>query len=101
MTHGGQNPIEAWAAGAAALAGRHMQNFRDIATAGEERGVLTRVADGPALGRALTAALADPEGTRRIGREAARLVAENRGAAEKTAAAVVPLFAGAARGRAS
>jgi 3-deoxy-D-manno-octulosonic-acid transferase len=99
---GGQNPIEAWAAGAPALAGPHLENFRDVARAGQARGILERVADAPALSRSLAAALAAPEGTRSRGAEAARFVEENRGAAERTAEAVLALAKGPAlRGAAS
>ena len=101
VPHGGQNPIEAWAAGTAAVAGPHMQNFRDAAATGEARGVLARVEDGAALARRLAEAFADPDGTRRLGREAARLVGENRGAADRTASAVLPLLPQPARGAAS
>ena len=34
VARGGQNPIEAWAAGVTAVAGPHMENFRDVAAAG-------------------------------------------------------------------
>ncbi len=101
VPHGGQNPIEAWAAGVAAFAGPHMENFRDVAAAGEARGVLDRVSDGAALARRIAAALADLETTRRLGREAAHLVGENRGAADRTAAAVARLLPEPARGAAS
>ena len=101
VPHGGQNPIEPWAAGTATVAGPHMQNFRDVAAAGEARGVLWRVEDGAALARRLAGAFSQPEELRRLGREAARLVGENRGAAERTASAVAPLLARPARGAAS
>jgi 3-deoxy-D-manno-octulosonic-acid transferase len=102
VPRGGQNPIEAWAAGAPVLAGPHMENFRDIAAAGQARGILERVTGTAALTRALAAALADPETARAQGGEAARFVAESRGAAERTAAAVLALLpAAAARGAAS
>ena len=101
VPHGGQNPIEAWAAGVATFAGPHMENFRDVAAAGEARGVLERVEDGAALGRRLAAALTDLETTRRLGREAARLAGENRGAADRTAAAVARWLPEPARGAAS
>jgi len=100
---GGQNPIEAWAAGAAVVAGPHLENFRDVAAAGEARGLLERAADAAGLTRALAVRLAAPERTRAAGAEAARFVAENRGAADRTAAAALALLAAAppARGRAS
>jgi len=81
---GGQNPIEAWAAGVPALAGPHMDNFREIAARGEELHVLTRVRDEDELSRRLEDALASPAQSARRGAEAARFVAESRGAAERT-----------------
>ena len=102
VPHGGQNPIEAWAAGAPARAGPHMETFRDVAAAGQARGILERVADAAGLTRAFAAALAAPAVTRDRGAEAARFVAESRGAADRTAAAVLALLAApAARGAAS
>ncbi len=92
IPRGGQNPIEAWAAGVPVLAGPHMENFREVAAAGEERRILTRVEDARGLGRELAAALAAPEETRRRAADAERFVAENRGAADRTADAVLALL---------
>jgi 3-deoxy-D-manno-octulosonic-acid transferase len=99
---GGQNPIEAWAAGTLVVAGPHMENFREIAAAGQARGVLVRVPDAAGLAGALAAALSDAEKTRALGKRAAELVAENRGAAERTVEAALALASPAAqRGAAS
>lgn len=96
---GGQNPIEAWAAGVAAIAGPHMENFREIAARGESLGILERARDSADLARRLAAALGSPADTSRRGADAARFVAENRGAAERAAEALLALVPGLARRR--
>jgi 3-deoxy-D-manno-octulosonic-acid transferase len=92
IPRGGQNPIEAWAAGVPVLAGPHMENFRDVAAAGRERGILTSVEDSGELASELAAALAAPEETRRRAANAERFVQENRGAADRTAQAILALL---------
>ena len=68
-----------------------MENFAEIAARGEALGILTRVRDGAELSRSLEEAFGDASATARRGAEAARFVAENRGAAERTADALLRL----------
>jgi 3-deoxy-D-manno-octulosonic-acid transferase len=98
---GGQSPIEAWAAGVAVAAGPHMENFREAAAQGEALGILSRAADTEALARLFAASLARPEEAARRGRDAARFVAESRGAAAATADALAALAPVRAAGRGS
>ena len=88
---GGQNPIEAWAAGLPAIAGPHMENFHEIAAQGRALEILVLAAGPGQLSELLEKALGDPEGTSRRGTEAARFVAASRGAADRTAEAVLAL----------
>jgi 3-deoxy-D-manno-octulosonic-acid transferase len=98
---GGQSPIEAWAAGTPVVAGPHMENFRDVAASGEALGILERVSDPQALRRVVSAALAAAGETGRRGADAARFVAESRGAASRTARALAALAPPASGGRTS
>jgi 3-deoxy-D-manno-octulosonic-acid transferase len=98
---GGQNPIEAWAAGTPVVAGPHMENFRDVAASGEALGILERVSDPQALRGVISAALAAAGETARHGADAARFVAESRGAASRTARALAALAPPASGGRTS
>ncbi len=98
---GGQSPIEAWAAGVPAIAGPHMENFREAAARGEALGLLSRVPDAAALGPAIAAALGAKAETSRRGKAASGFVAASRGAAQATADAVLALAPGLSAGRGS
>jgi 3-deoxy-D-manno-octulosonic-acid transferase len=67
---GGQNPLEPARLGAAVLFGPHMGNFIDMTERMREAGAATQIADEEDLRRALMLRLADPERTRREGRQA-------------------------------
>jgi 3-deoxy-D-manno-octulosonic-acid transferase len=96
VPRGGQSPIEAWAAGVPVLSGPHMENFRAVAAAGEELGILRRAAGVDALASALRDALRDRAATARLGERARRLVDDSRGAAERTADLLAALLPAAA-----
>jgi 3-deoxy-D-manno-octulosonic-acid transferase len=98
---GGQSPIEAWAAGVPVLSGPHMENFRDSAAQGEALGILRRVATEEELSREIARALDRKDETARLGSDAARFVAESRGAAAATARALVALAPALSAGRGS
>ena len=89
---GGHNPIEAWAAGVPVVVGPHTENFREITERGESLEILTRVADGADLARALADGLADAGELDRRGAAARRFVSASRGSAEATAQEVLALL---------
>ncbi len=59
VPHGGHNPLEAAALGAAVLAGPHTQNFISVTGDMKSAGGLVEVADAPALARAVARMFAD------------------------------------------
>jgi len=93
IPHGGQNPLEAARLGCALVLGPHMFNFPEITAALLASDGAERVEDAPQLGAAIARLLADPSLAGQRG-SAARGVAESgRGAVERVAAALAPLFA--------
>jgi 3-deoxy-D-manno-octulosonic-acid transferase len=98
---GGQSPIEAWAAGVPVLAGPHMENFKEVAAQGEALGIFRGAATPDALSAEIAGALERPEETALRGSDAARFVAESRGAAAATAEALAALAPAATAGRGS
>jgi 3-deoxy-D-manno-octulosonic-acid transferase len=81
---GGQNVLEACAAGVPAVFGPHMFHFEEIAALALERGAARQVRDSDELADAIALYLEQPELRRLAGRAAQALVAENRGALERT-----------------
>ncbi len=88
---GGHNPIEAWAKGVPTVLGPHLANVRAIAAEGVAAGAAIPVRTAAELAAAWNGLLANPAGLRARGEAAARLVEGHRGAARKTASAVLPL----------
>jgi 3-deoxy-D-manno-octulosonic-acid transferase len=86
---GGQNLIQPLAHGKPVVHGPHMMNFRDVADMADRVGA-TLIVDTPEALRGALIELLDDAGKRaRIGKAAADLVAENRGASTRYAERVV------------
>jgi len=86
---GGSDPIEPAALGKAVVIGPDHVNFREIVSALVEAGGI-RVADDP--GRAALDLLADPEARQALAESAVGLIRRRRGAAGRTAEAVLELL---------
>jgi 3-deoxy-D-manno-octulosonic-acid transferase len=81
---GGQNLLEACAVHVPPIFGPHMFHFEEIAAMALDRGAARQVHDSLDLAAAVALYLEQPELRRAAGRAAFTLVAENRGALERT-----------------
>jgi 3-deoxy-D-manno-octulosonic-acid transferase len=88
---GGHNPIEAWAHGVPTLFGPHVSNMRAVAEAGLAAGAALEVRTPEEFASACRAILSDDSARRSRSDSASALVARHRGAARKTARAVLAL----------
>jgi 3-deoxy-D-manno-octulosonic-acid transferase len=86
---GGQNPIEPAARGRPTVFGPRMQNFEAIAESFLRQQGAIQVRDAAALEQVLGDLLADERRREALGRNALRVVWENRGAIERTAEMIV------------
>jgi 3-deoxy-D-manno-octulosonic-acid transferase len=94
---GGHNPLEAARFGAPIAVGPSMHNFAEMAASFDSRSAWRHVASGRELGATWRGWLDQPASAREVGERAAALLAENRGALERTLELVRPLLAAAAR----
>jgi len=88
IEHGGQNPLEASAAGVPVVFGPHMSNFREIASELLRHGAARQVSDTEELGAVLNEILADEELRRRMALSAKSAIKENQEALPLTVEAV-------------
>ena len=89
---GGQNLLEAAAVGTPVVFGPHMFNFQEISRMTLERGAGRQVSDAATLASAVAGYLDNPQARRAAGVAGQRMVAENRGALDKTLALVRSVF---------
>ena len=81
---GGQNPIEPGALGKAMVFGPNMQNFEAIAAAFVNARAARQERDAAGVERAIAELLASPEQRAELGKNALKVVSENRGSIERT-----------------
>ncbi|TQE99253.1 MAG: 3-deoxy-D-manno-octulosonic acid transferase [Spiribacter salinus] len=89
---GGHNPLEPAALGLPVLMGPAVTNFQAVDTLLGQAGGRQQVADGPALGQALTGLFTDEAARQRAGEAARQVVSAHRGAADHTLAAIGELL---------
>jgi 3-deoxy-D-manno-octulosonic-acid transferase len=81
---GGQNPIEPGALGKAMVFGPNMQNFADVTRSFLAQDAAAQVQDAAALEKTISELLADGNRRALMGGNALKVVAENRGAIDRT-----------------
>ena len=91
VDNGGHNILEPAIFGKPILFGPHMQNFREIADAFLANGAGVQVQSGRELEQSIVSLAGDPVRRARLGAAARALVEANRGAKEKTLAAISEL----------
>ncbi len=89
---GGQNLLESAAVGTPVVFGPHMFNFSDISRMAIERGAGRQVQDSSELASAVASYLENPTVRKAAGEAGLRMVAENRGALDRTLALVRNVF---------
>jgi 3-deoxy-D-manno-octulosonic-acid transferase len=89
---GGHNPLEPARFAVPTVVGPSMFNFVEMAEIFDRAGAWRRAADATALGETWGAWLDDPEAAKQVGRAAADLLEQNRGAAERTARMIETLL---------
>ncbi|HVR27984.1 MAG TPA: 3-deoxy-D-manno-octulosonic acid transferase [Thermoanaerobaculia bacterium] len=89
---GGHNPLEAARFAVPIAAGPSMENFAEIAAMLDARNAWRRVRDAGELAAAWTSWLDDPASARALGERGATLLAESRGALERTLDLLRPLL---------
>jgi 3-deoxy-D-manno-octulosonic-acid transferase len=88
IPHGGQNPLEACAAGVPVVFGPHMHNFRDIAEQVLSGGAGRQLRDAEELQSVLAAILSDEQLRSEMARSATRVIESNQQALPLTMSAV-------------
>jgi len=89
---GGHNLLEPAAVGTASVTGPHLHNFAEIARRMEEAGAVRICADAGAVGDALGALLEDRDVRMRMAEAGQALVAEGRGALQRTLELITPVL---------
>jgi 3-deoxy-D-manno-octulosonic-acid transferase len=91
---GGQNPIEPGALGKAMVFGPNMQNFADEVRSFLAQDGAVQVRDAAELELVFAELLADPARREELGRNALKVVRENRGAVERTVEMIIEQLSG-------
>ena len=92
LAQGGQNPIEAAAAGCAIVAGPFMENFQAILKTFLDKDGILQVRNTSELETTLRLLLADESRRQELGRQAKLVVQENQGAANRAASIIQPFL---------
>lgn len=93
VPHGGHNILEPAAHGKPIVVGPHMFNFKDTYALFSGRNACATALDAAELARRMRELLTDPALAGRMGREAAAIVSENRGAALRTVEQLTEIIA--------
>ncbi len=89
---GGHNPLEPASFAVPTVVGPSMHNFREMAERFEQAGAWVRAEDASQLAEQWEAWLADPAAAKAVGRKAGDLLAEGRGALDRTVELLEPFL---------